>query len=231
MWDSRTLSGDRIALILLVLAAGILFLTCWDVGLNDDEGYLLGGVTRILDGQVLYRDFHHTYAPGRFYLVAALFRLAGEELLVVRALWLVLRIAIVLLAWFAARPILSRPGAIAFAAMMIVVPGPWHKSFFHFFLFANLITLGRLSRPGAGMKLVAAAGITAGVTLLFRQDLGLVAMGVYGLMLLCGKWTGETARRGAVFFCSCFCRSFPPCFISHLKGLWLMRWGRYFAPA
>ena len=103
-------------------------------GINDDEGYMLGGVTRILDGQVPYRDFHHTYAPGRFYLVAALFRLFGEDLLVVRALWVVLRVAVVLLAWAAARRLLPRPEAAAVALMLIVAPGPWHKSFFHLFL-------------------------------------------------------------------------------------------------
>lgn len=202
MWDNGTVRRDGLILLLLALAAGAVFLTYWDVGLNDDEGYLLGGVTRILDGQVPYRDFHHTYAPGRFYLIAALFRLAGEDLLVVRALWMVMRIAIVLLAWFAVRPFLSRPAAIALAVMMIVIPGPWHKSFFHFFLFANLLTLGRLSRPGSTLKHVAAAGLTAGVTILFRQDLGVAALCAYGSLLLFGRWTGETVRRGAVFFCS-----------------------------
>ncbi len=185
----------------LAVASFAVFFLYWDMGINDDEGYLLGGVLRILDGQVPYRDFHHTYAPGRFYLIAALFRLVGEDLLVVRALWLVMRVAIVLLAYFAARPFVSRTGAVAVAVMMIVVPGPWHKSFFHLFLFANLLTLGRLTRPRSGSFHVALAGLVAGVTLLFRQDLGLVSVALYAVMLLFNRRTGETLRRGAVFFC------------------------------
>ncbi len=201
MWDRESSSSaDRWILLLIAVTALAAFLSYWDYGMNDDEGYLLGGVTRILDGQVPYRDFHHTYAPGRFYLVAALFRLAGENLLTLRALWLVMRVAIVILAWFAARPFLSRWGAGAFAVMLIVAPGPWHKSFFHFFLLANVVTLGRMADPRASARRAVEAGIVAGVTLLFRQDLGAATFAAGGVLVLLKRWTGVSARQGALFF-------------------------------
>ena len=200
MWDRESPAADRLILALLAVAALAVFLSYWDYGMNDDEGYLLGGVSRILDGQVPYRDFHHTYAPGRYYLVAALFRVAGENLLTVRVLLLVMRGAIVLLSWFAARPLLPRWGAAAFAAMMLVAPGPWHKSFFHFFLLANIITLASMARPGASARHAVAAGITAGVTLLFRQDLGAAALAAGGALVLLSPWTGMTVRRALLFF-------------------------------
>ena len=191
-WPARLLP---FVLALLSLAV---FLSYWDYGINDDEGYLLGGVTRILDGQVPYRDYHHTYGPGRFYLVAFLFRLFGENLLVVRGLWVALKVATVLLAWFTGRRFLSTGGAAAAALLFIVIPGPWHKSFFHFFLLANLLALGGLSERGRGT--VAAAGFLAGLTFLFRQDLGIFVVAVYGLLFLLGRWTGETPRRAGAYF-------------------------------
>ncbi len=104
---------DLLVACVLALVSLLVFLTYWDYGINDDEGYLLGGVTRILRGEVLYRDFHHTYAPGGFYLVALLFRVFGEDLLVLRALWVVLRVLIIALAYLAGRRILPRPAAAA----------------------------------------------------------------------------------------------------------------------
>ena len=44
----------------LFAASAAYFASYARVGLYDDEGYLLEGVTRLLDGQGIYRDFHHT---------------------------------------------------------------------------------------------------------------------------------------------------------------------------
>jgi hypothetical protein len=193
MWDRR---DSYVALALSLLALSV-FLTYWDYGINDDEGYLLGGVSRVLAGEVLYRDFHHTYAPGNFYLVALLFRVFGEDLLVLRALWLALRVAIVFLAYAAGRRLLGRPAAAAAALLFIAAPGPWHKSFFHFFLLANALVLALL--PGRGRRFVFVAGALAGATFLFRQDLAIFVGLLYALLLLAGRWSGETPRRAAAF--------------------------------
>jgi 4-amino-4-deoxy-L-arabinose transferase-like glycosyltransferase len=196
MWDRR----DSLVAFLLGVVSLLLFLQYRDYGINDDEGYLLGGVTRILEGEVPYRDFHHTYAPGRFYLVALLFRIFGEDLLVVRGLWVVLRVLIVCLAYLAGRRILSRPGAVAASLFFLLAPGPWHKSFFHLFLLANLFAL--MGLPGRRARDAVPAGLLAGATFLFRQDLGVFVFLVYGLLLLLGRRTGENAGRGAAFFLS-----------------------------
>lgn len=191
---------DTAVVLVLVLSSLAVFLTYWDFGLNDDEGYLLGGVTRILDGQVPYRDFHHTYGPGRFYLFAGLFRVFGEDILVVRALWLALRVAIVALAYLVGRRFLGRPAAVAAALFFIAAPGPWHKSFFHFFVLANLLALSGLA--GKGTRSVAAAGFLAGVTFLFRQDVGIFAFAAYAVLVVFHRFTGETPTRAAAFFLS-----------------------------
>jgi len=46
------------------------------------SGKLVVAATRILDGEIPYRDFWTMYAPGSAYLTAGLFALLGRELIV-----------------------------------------------------------------------------------------------------------------------------------------------------
>src|SRR6266700_4440362 len=52
--------------------------------LEPDEGILLQGAQRILDGQIPYRDFFSFYTPGSYYFVAALFKAFGDSFVVAR---------------------------------------------------------------------------------------------------------------------------------------------------
>ena len=47
-----------------------------------DEGIILAGADRILQGHIPYRDYWSMYAPGQFYTLAFLFRLFGSSVLV-----------------------------------------------------------------------------------------------------------------------------------------------------
>src|SRR5579872_4814675 len=49
-----------------------------------DEGIILQGAQRILDGQVLYRDFFSFFTPGSYYLLALVFRVFGSSFLIAR---------------------------------------------------------------------------------------------------------------------------------------------------
>jgi hypothetical protein len=55
------------------------------VSFEPDEGIVLQGAERILRGELPYRDFFTFYTPGSFYLVAFLFKVFGDFLLVARA--------------------------------------------------------------------------------------------------------------------------------------------------
>src|SRR5713101_603627 len=52
--------------------------------LEPDEGILLQGGQRILEGQTPYRDFFSFYTPGSFYLLAAVFKIFGDSFVVAR---------------------------------------------------------------------------------------------------------------------------------------------------
>jgi len=53
--------------------------------LNADEGIVLQGAQRLLQGQVLYRDFFSFFTPGSYYWMALLFKIFGSSILVARA--------------------------------------------------------------------------------------------------------------------------------------------------
>lgn len=44
-----------------------------------DEGFLYYGAERILDGQLIYRDFHEIQFPGSFFLLAGVFKIAHSR--------------------------------------------------------------------------------------------------------------------------------------------------------
>lgn len=49
-----------------------------------DEGFAVYGAVRSLAGDLPYRDFWTIYAPGQFYVLATLFQIFGESLLIER---------------------------------------------------------------------------------------------------------------------------------------------------
>src|SRR5580692_11140810 len=52
-----------------------------------DEGITVTGAMRVLGGQLPHRDFYTNYGPAHFYILAGLFKLFGESLLVERLLY------------------------------------------------------------------------------------------------------------------------------------------------
>jgi len=173
---------------LLVFLAGLAyFLSYMHYGLAYDEGYLLDSVERILDGQVIYRDFHHTYAPGSFYLVAALFKIFGKTILLERLVFAVLGALRCLLAFQIVRRLV--PGRVAYLAPLLAMaaPGPWHKVFFPAFgllaLYAVLVALGK------GPRWWLTAGVAVGLAAFFRQDVAVFAVvaAVAGLAIASGR--------------------------------------------
>src|ERR1700674_3537469 len=74
------------------IAASLLLLSCLYLGLflrytylDPDEGITLQGARRILQGQVLYRDFFEFVTPGSYYFLAMIFRFCGSSMLAARA--------------------------------------------------------------------------------------------------------------------------------------------------
>jgi hypothetical protein len=171
--------------VVVFLAALIYFWSYVEYGLAYDEGYLLDGVEKLLDGQLIYRDFHHTYAPGRFYLVALAFNIFGKSLLVERSVFIAFQALKCMLGFLVVYGITRSKVAFLAPVLIAMAPGPWHKVFFSSvgFLatFAVIISFHR--RP----KALALTGIVLGCCAVFRQDVaGFATLGALLALLIDG---------------------------------------------
>src|SRR5438552_12919039 len=110
------------AVLVFVGCLAYLYLFRHFSSLEPDEGIVLQGATRILSGQVLYRDFFSFYTPGSFYLVAALFRIFGNTFVVARNSLAVVGALCSVVTYLLARRVCSR-GISIFAAILATIAG------------------------------------------------------------------------------------------------------------
>src|SRR6266851_6030357 len=155
-----------------VLAAAFLYAV--DV---QDEGFAVYGATRVLHGDVPYRDFLIEYPPGIFYLLAWVFKLFGTSLVVERLCDVVIRLTVTLLIYVIARRLSSqRLARVAWAAAVLMLGscGFYGYAVFPALAFSLAGTLAAIlfmeySTPA---WLLVSGCLTAGAVL-FRHDFGL----------------------------------------------------------
>jgi hypothetical protein len=151
-----------------------------------DEGLTLVGADRLLSGEIPYRDFWNTHTPGQITVVAGLFRLVGPSMMVARGFDIVVRAAIALALYLLARR--ACPPAIALLAWLAAVLtlasyGSFGGTIFTALALSlvSLIVLLDARDPvmkgqGRGWQRLLAAGMIAGISLLFRHDFGCITM-------------------------------------------------------
>ena len=92
--------------------------------LFPDEGIILQGAQRILDGQVLYRDFFSFYTPGSYYWTALRFKLLGTSFFAARVVLLFYGGLISVCLYMLARRVCSRWVAALTAYLFLVIGLP-----------------------------------------------------------------------------------------------------------
>ena len=113
---------ERVIPVLIFLAClGYLWIFRHFTTMEPDEGIVLQGATRVLDGQVPYRDFFSFYTPGSFYLLAGLFTIFGNSFMVARSSIAVVGAACSVITYALARRMCSRSIAVLAAALATVV--------------------------------------------------------------------------------------------------------------
>jgi len=144
----------------LLLAPGAFF--------DLPSGKLVVGATRILDGDIPYRDFWTMYAPGSLYLTAGIFSLLGRELIVQGLASCALTAAVTSALYRLLRDA-SVEWRIASACALVLALARWHtgvelSSYEPAFLLAVLawreVLSGRLVR----------AGLFLGAAAVFKHD-------------------------------------------------------------
>jgi hypothetical protein len=186
----RRLAGLVIAVSVLALAPGLF----WGLPIGKA---IVGGL-RILDGQVPYRDFWTMYAPGQFYLVAALFRVFGAHLFV-QGMAAILLVALGAGALFLALRRIRLDVVPALTLVSIYVgmhwePRPEISSYAPAFLLL-LLAINRMLRylHAEGARHVFVAGLLCGIAAWFKHDVAFYVVLGSATAFLIG-WVAAPAR-------------------------------------
>lgn len=89
-----------------------------------DEGIILQGAQRILDGQVLYRDFFSFFTPGSYYLLALVFRVFGNSYLVGHTALALMGAGFSPITYLLARRVCSRELSLLVTSLMTITALP-----------------------------------------------------------------------------------------------------------
>jgi len=153
-----------------------------------DEGILVSFPTRVLAGDIPYRDFETFYGPGEPYLVAGLFRAFGAGLATERAVGFAFRLLLVLALYALARRFAELPALAGgiLAACLVAADGVNADN--HVTALAlTVLALVVLAQRGGTPRLVL-AGLAAGAAALFSVEFVVVApLAALPLLLRAGR--------------------------------------------
>ncbi len=181
----------------MLVAAGAFLLLAPGLFWGVPGGKIIVGGLRILDGDIPYRDFWTMYAPGQFYLVAALFRVFGPHVWVqgVAMLLLVAVSAGVLFGILRAR--LALPVATALVVTAVFIGMEWRVSpemtSYEPLLLCALLAINLLLHyfAGAGATKLLLAGVCLGIAAWFKHDVAFyVTIGSAAALILSWIATG-----------------------------------------
>ena len=181
-------SADR-WLALALFAGVVAFVVSLPNNLGEsDESLILYEATRILRGEVLYRDVFEIITPGSLWVFAALFHVFGTTLTVARAAMAVVHALIVLLVYATCRGLGVRRGLAAAAGLTHLAIGqpvwPYGSPHWMGTLLQVVLVWLAAARPLRGRLATAVAlGLAVGTLIMVQQHKGAVmALGV-GLLL------------------------------------------------
>ena len=171
-----------------------------------DEGSTAAQALRIVNGELIYRDFFTVVTPGSYYTIAWLFDIFGEQLIVLRWAALVTGLAILIVTILVARRIMPWPFAAAAGLMttvwgwFLVTPNYYSLEAALFALIALALFLASREHQDLdtrkGARLLIAAGVMTGLAALVKQNIGAyTAIGLFGSIWLAGLFMRETGSR------------------------------------
>lgn len=199
------------------------------LGRNGDEGTLVYGAVRVLEGDLPYRDFFECMTPGSFYWLAAFFRLFGTTFAVSRAVLLATGVGLTLFVDRLARRLAPGPYDLLPAVFALVLGIPfWTATSHHWdstlFAVASCLALVRWIERSTHPRLFLVGLLTA-VTAEFVQQKGvMVFAGCLGAVLIASwqtrpTWQVTLARCGVLAAGPCLLGAATLLFFHHHGGL------------
>ncbi|HKV04589.1 MAG TPA: glycosyltransferase family 39 protein [Candidatus Acidoferrales bacterium] len=116
-----------------IFAVTVLYLCIFRryTSVDPDEGIVLQGAERILNGEVLYRDFFSLLTPGSYYWLALIFKIFGDSMLVARTALAVYGGIFSVFTYWVARRISPRWIALLTAYFVTIACLPWRFMTLH----------------------------------------------------------------------------------------------------
>jgi hypothetical protein len=178
----------RVALFAALIAAAIAHLYPTMIApLNIyDEGIIVYGATRVMHGEIPYRDFWTQYSPGQLYVLAGLFRVFGVQIAVERWWDVAVRAVLAFVMFLLAGQLTSRSAA--FVTWLIGALWVTYYGFFGYPIFVGLLfslfsiyallramasNAAAGSPAGLDRRWLVAGGLSLGVAALFRHDMAI----------------------------------------------------------
>src|SRR5579864_578948 len=139
---------------------------------TGDQAIYLHHAARMLDGQLIYRDYDHFTFPGTDVLYMALFRLFGVRAWIPQAMLIVVGVSMVWLILFISRKLLTGSVVYLPAALFVVLPFSSYLDATHhwFSIVAVTAALAVLLEARTCMRLLG-AGALIGVATFFTQSM------------------------------------------------------------
>jgi hypothetical protein len=158
-----------------------------------DEGIVLTASMRVAAGQLPHRDFYAIYGPAQFYILAGLFRLFGQSVLVERLLDLFFRALLAASVYTVASSYVHR----SIAAITSFITLVWLSGLYFFTAGAAVIPVSLFNlistalvipvfTRGLSRRQTFAAGAIAGIASLFRYDTGIALLVIQGCVIVIG---------------------------------------------
>jgi hypothetical protein len=161
-----------------------------------DEGIVLTASMRVAAGQLPHRDFYFIYGPAQLYVLAALYRIFGQSILIERLLDVLLRSLVVTSVYAIASSYLRKPLAVCTVLVTLV----WLFGLYYgtagsaaigislFNLVSTALIVPVFTRT-VSTRRIFAAGAVAGLVALFRHDIGIALLGVHTCVIAIGICT------------------------------------------
>jgi hypothetical protein len=171
-----------------------------------DEGIVLTASMRVAAGQLPHRDFYSIYGPAQLYILAGLYRLFGESILVERLLDLFFRALLVASVYTVASSYFRRSVAACTSLVTLV----WLFGLYFasagsavipvslFNLISTAFIIPVFTRT-ISTRRIFAAGAIAGLATLFRYDTGIALLGIHACVIAIGICIRLKAKRLRAF--------------------------------
>lgn len=168
----------------IFLYAQVFILPAVPILISGDQSLYLHDGTRMLDGQVIYRDYDHFTFPGTDWLYMILFKLFGVRAWIAPAALVILGSCTAALTMLMTRGVIAGPSAYLPGLLFVSLPfasdlDATHHWFSAVFTTAAItVAIGKRSLPR-----LFSAGVLIGLATLFTQSACLLALGIAMFLL------------------------------------------------